>query len=428
VDRTGIRSIALCTPPSIVAGATLLLAACNTGDPLGPTMVPAHPAEPPALSGYFPPPEDAGGWRKTTDTVRTRNLGLDRARLDELGTYLTSLPYEGYSTGVAGYKASNKAALVVKKGWLVGEYYNQASARTGLYYLASNGKSFALLLAGHMAQQYPEYGFGLESRLYDRRWVPQGFPLSDPRKSRITFDHVFRHVSGIIPEAQHPIATGSVQDEADWDFEAFTVGKDADWPQSAPLYYAPGDTSTYTRGTPYSSVAFNHFSLIFRNVTGLEPGAYLREAILDPIGVGRMEYKLTPGMGEYRWAVAGNGLARARDFMRIGYLMLHEGDWDGTRIFPASWIRQFTTSTDYRNLRTNLDCRWGRMYPADMYRTTGSGLNWVLVVPSLDLLLSFNGRTPLRLREEVDSTSLSMLFAAVTQPYVACDGTLVNAP
>jgi PKD repeat protein len=61
-----------------------------------------------------------------------------------------------------------------------------------------------------------------------------------------------------------------------------------------------------------------------------------------------------------------------------------------------------------------------------MYRTTGSGLNWVLVVPSLDLILTYNGRTPKSQSAAVDSLSLKHLFAAVTERYVACDGTVVN--
>jgi hypothetical protein len=48
---------------------------------------------------------------------------------------------------------------------------------------------------------------------------------------------VFRHTSGIIAEVEAPIADGAVQTETDWNFEPFTVGKDAEWPQSAPLYY-----------------------------------------------------------------------------------------------------------------------------------------------------------------------------------------------
>jgi CubicO group peptidase (beta-lactamase class C family) len=378
------------------------------------------------LSSYFPPAEAAGGWRKTTDATQIRNLGMDAGKLGALGTYLMALPYEGYYTGVSGYKPSNKAALVVKNGWIVGEYYNQAGANTAVYYLASNGKTFAMLLAGHMATNYSQFGFGLSSRLYDQRWLPEGYALTDTRKASITFDQVFRHVSGIVPEAQAAIASGAVESQTDWNFAPFTVGKDPDYPVSAPLYFAPGNPSTYTKGSTYSSVAFNHFALIFRNVTGLEASAYLRQAILNPIGVGRMAYKLTPGMGDALWAPAGNGLASARDFARLGYLMLHEGDWNGTPIFPASWLRQFTASSAYRNIRSNVDCRWGSKYPSDMYRTTGSGLNWVLVVPSLDLVVTFNGRTPKSFGAEVDSASLSKLFAAVTDRYVACDGTVVN--
>jgi CubicO group peptidase (beta-lactamase class C family) len=173
-------------------------------------------------------------------------------------------------------------------------------------------------------------------------------------------------------------------------------------------------------------VAFNHLSLVFRNVSGKEASVYLKSAILDRIGVGKTAYKLTSGMGDTRYAAAGNALMRARDFMRVGYLMLHEGDWNGRRIFPAAWLRRFTGSTAYTNIRSNRDCRWGAKYPADLYRTTGSGLNWVLVVPSLDLLLTFNGRTPRSKRDEVDRESLQRLFAAVTERYVACDGTVVN--
>jgi CubicO group peptidase (beta-lactamase class C family) len=411
--------------PPLSSAATLLVLACAPHDPLDPD-VGSNPTAAVALSTYFPPPEASGGWRATTDPARIRQLGIDGGRLKSLGQYLMSLPYENYSTGVSGYKASNKAAIVVKSGWIVGEYYNQAGADRALYYTASNGKTFAMLLTGHLAQTYSGLGVGLTSKLYDPRWLPQGFPLTDSRKAAITLDQVFRHASGIIPEVHHQIAAGAVQTESNWDFAPFTVGKDAQWPQSARLAYSPGRPSTYTKGSTYSSVAFNHLSLVFRNVTGKEASVYLQHAILDRIGVGRAAYRLTSGMGDTRFAAAGNALLSARDFMRLGYLMLHEGDWNGRRIFPAAWLRRFTGSTAYRNLRSNRDCHWGAKYPADLYRTTGSGQNWVLVVPSLDLLLTFNGRTPASKRAEIDRVSLERLFAAVTQRYVACDGTVVN--
>jgi CubicO group peptidase (beta-lactamase class C family) len=411
--------------PALSSAATLLLVACEPHRSLDPGE-PSEPARAAALSTYFPPSESKGGWRTRTAPDQVRQLGMDAARLAQLGQYLMSQPHENYQTGVSGYKASNKAAIVVKGGWIVGEYYNQAGANKAIYYVSSNGKSIAMLLAGHMAQSNPGLKLGLNSKLYDRRWLPEGFPLSDSRKSAITFDHMFRHASGIIPEDAHKIASGAVRTEAGWNFGPFTVGADAQWPQSARLAYTPGRPSEYKGSRPYSSVGFNHLSLVFRNVSGLEPGEYLNRGILKPIGVGRVAYKLTNGMEGTKYATAGNALMGARDFMRIGYLMLHEGDWNGKRIFPASWIRQFTGSPAYDNLRSNRDCRWGAKYPADLYRTTGSGQNWILVVPSLDLVLTYNGRTPASRKAEIDRESLKRLFAAVTERYVACDGSVVN--
>ena len=403
--------------------AALLLVACDLPEPFQPTAGPLSTAN--ALASYFPPAEANGGWRSTNDPSRLRTLGVNRDRLASLGRYLTSQPHENYPLNVAGYRSSDKAVIVVKDGWIVGEYYNQSGADRAYYYLSSNGKSISMLLAGNLAQSYPGLSFGTGSKLYDRRWLPEGFPLSDSRKAGITLDQMFRHASGIIPEAEHQIADGSVESNWNWDFAPFTVGKDRDGPQSARLYYSPGRASGYD-GSTYSSVAFNHLSLLFRNVTGKEASVYLREAMLDRIGSGKAAYRLTPGMGSTKFATAGNLLLKARDFMRIGYLMLHEGDWNGRRIFAASWLRRFTGSTAYRNIRSNHDCYWGAKYPADLYRTTASGENWVLVVPSLDLLLTYNGRTPRSKRAEIDRVSLERLFAAVTERYVACDGSVVN--
>ena len=344
-DEIPVRQGFLGRSLPLAPAALVLSIACDPGTSLSPdqsavsTGLTAAPTSHFAaeLSSYFPPSEAAGGWRMTTDPAQISALGVDAARLAELGAFLTSLPYENYATGVSGYNASNKAVIVIKDGWIVGEYYNQPSAITGVYYLASNGKSIAMMLLGRVARDYPQLGFGLTSKLYDTRWLPQGFPLTDARKADITLDQVFRHASGIVPEVQATIASSAVQSQSNWNFAPFTVGTDPDYPVSAPLYYTPGRPTEYAKDSTYSSVAFNHFSLVLRNITGQEASAYLRQAMLDPIGVGRMAYKVTGGMGDDVWATAGNGLSSARDFARIGYLMLHEGQWNGLEIFQPGW-------------------------------------------------------------------------------------------
>ena len=218
--------------PALSSAAYLLLFACETPQPTDPEGSLDRMAAA-ASSTYYPPAENGGGWRETNDPGRIDDLGLDHDKLESLGKYLMGLPHENYSTGVSGYKPSNKAAIVVKGGWIVGEYYNQPGADRALYYTASNGKTFAMLLAGNLAQTYPNLNFSLSSKLYDQRWMPEGFPLSDSRKSGITLDHVFRHASGVIPEAHHAIADGAVQTDKGWSFTSFTVGKNKSWAQSS---------------------------------------------------------------------------------------------------------------------------------------------------------------------------------------------------
>lgn len=235
------------------AAVMLILTAGCSDSPTGPNQTTSRPFTPPsshALVSYFPPSELMGGWRKTTDPGALAGLGIDATRLADLGSYTMSLPWEKYRIGVRGYDPSNKASLVIKNGWVVGEWYNQASAQTAMYYLASNGKTFAMMLLGKMVLEHPELGISLSTPLYDPRWLPQGFPLSDPRKATITFGQLLKHVSGVIPQVEDPVANVSVLPDPRWNFEAFTVGKDADFPVTARSITHPGNPPPTPRETP----------------------------------------------------------------------------------------------------------------------------------------------------------------------------------
>ena len=203
-------------------------------------------------SAYFPPPESEGGWRKNTDPDFIRSLGVDPVKLEEFGKYNMSL----YS------HSGKKGCIVIKNGWIVGEWYEGTGAETYLNGIASNSKAWAMLLFGILATEDPR--FSVESKVYDPRWLPEGFPLSDPRKSEITFEHIFKHTSGILSES-----TGDTNSADNWNFQMYTVGRDQNYPESASLYSDPGTKSDY------SSVAYNHLTLVFRNATGMFAKDYL---------------------------------------------------------------------------------------------------------------------------------------------------------
>jgi len=364
-----------------------------------------------APAEYYPPPESAGGWRQRTDPAFVRGLGLDPAALAELVAWNVAVPptrwepYDRYS-----------ASLVIRNGWLVAEAYNVPEARTFRQYLASNGKAFTIGLFGHLLAEgragRARHAVALDSAVYDPRWLPEGWPLSDPRKEAIRFEQIFTHASGLLPEDRER----ERNNPAVRDFVAYTVGHDAAHAEAAPLYYDPGHPERYA-GDPYSSVAFNHLAIALPHLTGVPAHCYLEDHLLGPIGIEAPDYHVSPawnppGPGN-RWATCGALRLTPRDYARFAYLLLREGVWQGRSIIPGEYLRRFTRSTDAPNILSNADGVFGADYPRDMFRISGSGLSMAFMIPSLDLLWLRTSRAPNDRRDEVVRTSLALLFGAL---------------
>ena len=150
---------------------------------------------------YFPPPETMGGWRANLSPEFVRSRGLDPAALEDLGRFSQSIRNSAWP----GYDYHHHTAtIVIKDGWIVGEWYSLPETRFFQQYLASNGKSFAYLLFGVLVKESRErqarVQFTEQSRVYDPTYLQEGFPLSDPRKAEITFEQIFRHTAGFLPE------------------------------------------------------------------------------------------------------------------------------------------------------------------------------------------------------------------------------------
>lgn len=360
---------------------------------------------------YGPPPESSGVWRKNTSPAFLRSLGMNSEAIQSLLDYNMSIP----STPWEPY-CRYQACLVIRNGWIVGEAYNTSEAQAFPQYLASNGKAFAIALFGLLSQASKESGAGididLESHVYDERWLPEGLPLSDARKALITFEQIFTHGSGILPEERE---TARDNPESS-DFCAYTVGHDQRFGESQPLYYDPGHPEQYT-GSAYSSVAFNHLAMVIRALTGLPAHQILEERLLRVIGVESTAYHHYAGWDPpapgNRWAPCGGLRLSPRDYARFAYLLLREGRWGNRQIVPGTYLQRFTMRSDAANILSNADGGFGSRYPADLFRIAGSGLSMAFMVPSLDLIFLRTSRAPNTLWQEVVTKSLDMLFRAL---------------
>src|SRR5208283_4569485 len=143
-------------------------------------------------SGYFPPPESQGGWRKfdSKDAIR-RVAGMNTTKLDELKQWLLESDRRHF------------AAVVVRHGYVVLEVARGNSAKTDSHRVASVSKAVcATVLA--IASEQSQHGLTPRKMKFDDPafdFIPWAHPLSDPRKARITVKQLLNHTSGICPEA-----------------------------------------------------------------------------------------------------------------------------------------------------------------------------------------------------------------------------------
>ncbi len=379
-------------------------------------IVPAHLS---CSSGdYFPPSEVDGGWRKNTDPGFVRSVGLDPQKLEEFGQYNLSVANSNWKP-----YADYKGILVIKNGWIVGEWYNHPDAANFRTYLSSNGKAFAMVSFEIMVDDARSGRIDLaidqNSPVYDQEWLPEGFPLSDPQKQAITFEQIFQHTSGLCPERS---ATGEALEQGrnKWtDYADWIVGHDAQWPQTGKLYFPPGQPERWSKREQwgdhtggYSSAGFGHIGLILRNIYGMPARQFLWQRLLQPLGFSGIDFHAPPD-DEIQWFSAGGLRMTPRDYARFAFFLLRSGRWNDRQIVPPQWIQHFRESVRYPNIRSNQDGFFGK-YPRDMFRIAGSGLNWAFMVPSLDLIAIRTGRADNRQWNEVEQQFLQKLFAAVS--------------
>ena len=359
-------------------------------------------------NSYFPPPESEGGWRfdNTLGMIRTKDFDPQKLKL------------WAYWNKVLPNGTPYQSAMLIKDGWILNEAYSvYPKGRERQYRLASNGKSFALALLGDMFNKPAYADLSATSKLYDKRWLAEGFPLSDPLKADITFEHLMRHVSGLQPEigSKHPNERGRHKTK---NFQDWVFGRDSRFPLTAKVFFQPGeptleDLDEHWRG--YSSVAFAHLGFVFKNIYQQPAHVVLEQKLLEPLGIESNHYYDAPDIdNNILWFTAGGLSMTMRDYARFAYLILNKGRWHDQQIIPESWVARLGKSTYYPNWRSNHDGYFGKQYPKDMIRIFGSGANFAFIVPSLNLIAIHNGRHPRKSVNRIESKFLELLFDAYT--------------
>src|SRR5436305_1854394 len=142
---------------------------------------------------YFPPPDSAGGWRTLKDPPEIRKLaGMDLPRLEQAFDFTQRCTQNG-------------GLLVVRRGYLVFERYFGRAHRNANPDMASTGKAYTSIACGIMLhEKHNAIPGGLDQKVFTEKYLPEAFPLDDPRKAEITLGQLLCMTAGYHGEDTSP--------------------------------------------------------------------------------------------------------------------------------------------------------------------------------------------------------------------------------
>jgi CubicO group peptidase (beta-lactamase class C family) len=277
-----------------------------------------------------------------------------------------------------------KCLLVNRNGVLVGEEYFRGDGRDTLYHVRSVTKSVVSLLFGIAIER----GLIRSLDATVQEYLDDSYEGIPPLARNITIRNLLT-MSGGFQWEEFQSTTYINSWAASFDHVRYVL--------QLPVVNAPGTTFTY------NTAACQLLSAIFRQATGVHLLAFARQNLFDQLGM----------TGDRPWVADERGYnyggyqlsLTPPDMIKIGLLALNEGEFEGRRIVSADWIRastreQIATNNVIPNGPGYGYLWWVSRYGArDLYYANGYGGQFILVVPSLRLVVvarsnwTYSGRT-----------------------------------
>jgi CubicO group peptidase (beta-lactamase class C family) len=280
--------------------------------------------------------------------------------------------------------------LVIENGRTVFEHYANGGSASGRWPIFSGTKSFWGIAALAAVR---DGLFKLDDPVSDTitEWK------SDPRKSRITIRQLFNQTDGI--EGASRLQRASIQDR-----NAMAIRLPALAEPGASFIYGPSHLQIFSE-------------LLRRKLGGRGTIASFEEHVSDRLRIGHLNYKKDRRGNP----LPGTGFElTAREWARLGELLLGSGNYRGRQIVPANllreafagsqanpsygltfWLNQQAPSGREMDMERMLDLPWQNAQwtdacickdaPADMVVGLGSGYQRLFVIPSLKAIIVRQG-------------------------------------
>ena len=273
-----------------------------------------------------------------------------------------------------------RALLVLQGGRLVAESYADEYDQHTAFLGWSMGKSLTAILLGTLEQQGK---LDVNEQNLFNDW------LQDERAD-IRIRDLLTMTSGL--DFDETYAPGS-----DATRMLFTSPSASEVAMESALHKSPGHHFSYSSGT--SNLLAR---LLFERVGGTAQANvdYFYQALLVPLGLSSTVFE-----PDASGVFVGSSYiyANARDWSKLGQLLLNDGVWNQQRLLPEGWVARATAPNSSDNDPRygyqfwlnggGDDLRWPNL-PQDTFAMNGNRSQMVVVVPSRDMVIVRLGWTP----------------------------------
>ena len=323
----------------------------------------------PAPYQYIPPPAEDDGW----PTGTLSEAGISEAPIKSLIETVIDPPAKSV------HDPSIHGILIARHGKLVFEDYFHGFHREKPHDTRSASKTLTATLVGSLIDHAaPLTTF---TPVYKAIYGSQLPADLDPRKEKMTVEHLLTMTSGYYCDDRDPAAPGNedtMQDQT----------KDPDWYHytlNVPMNANPGEQPVYCSADP------NLIGDVLTHVTGKPLMELFQERIAEPLQVRHYYLNLSPTGDPY---MGGGIYWLPRDFMKLGQVMLNGGTWNGERIVSPEWARRSTSALENQRQLQYGYLWWSIAYPykgktVRAFFAGGNGGQIVMGIPDLDLLIAF---------------------------------------
>jgi len=260
--------------------------------------------------------------------------------------------------------------LVIRHGYIAAEEYYGSYNETSKHHIYSCTKSVMSTLIGIAIDdgKIPS----VDSKVLDL--IPSHRPnTTSPWKEEITLENLLTMTSGIDARDDYP-------DNWLW-LDRMLASEDA-------VQYCLDLNVTVKPGTvfKYTNANSHLLSAVLEESTGRTTLEYAKEKLFTPLGIYDVTWK--NDISGRMWGFYGLYL-RPRDMAKIGYIFLHDGEWDGDQIVPISWVREAASKKTDADLFPGYGYHWWT--GNNFYCAMGYAGQFIYIFPEQDLIIVFTG-------------------------------------